>query len=170
MNNRNQAWLCLFANLVLTLITVVFVCIFRDEKSIYFRVGPHDNLIIVSISVNTWLKWCLVLFFIALLKSCDVLVNEVGTPILGFSVFNPDKKIITEFSKNELNFLANATFMVNGIRSVLMIVVNVTQVDLAMAGVIMSEVASFFTVRFLLNKKTFLVKNETAETALLFST
>ena len=27
-------------------------------------------------------------------------------PVLGFSIYNPDKKVITEFTKNELQFYA----------------------------------------------------------------
>ena len=44
-------------------------------------------------------------------------------PILGFNVYNPDKKIITDFSKNELNFLANLMFTINSIKSIFMVII-----------------------------------------------
>ena len=90
-----------------------------------------------------------------MVKGCDVLVNEIGSPILGFRVYNPDKKIIDDFTKNELNFLANSMWFVNGFRTVLMAVVTITQVDIAFSGMIISEIVSIFTVRHLLNCKTF---------------
>ena len=88
-------------------------------------------------------------------KGCEVLVNELGSPILGFRVYNPDCKVITDFTKNELNVLANAMWFVNSFRRVLMVVVSVTQVDLAFAGMLISEIVSIFTVRILLNEKKF---------------
>jgi hypothetical protein len=88
-------------------------------------------------------------------KSCDVLVNELGSPILGFRVYDPDKTIIDDFTKNELNFLANAMWFTNGFRGVLMAVITVTQIDIAFSGMIISELVSIGTVRHLLNGKTF---------------
>ena len=90
------------------------------------------------------------------------MVNEIGSPILGFRVYNPDKKVIDDFSKNELNFLANAMWFVNGFRGVLMAVITITQVDIAFSGMIVSEIVSIFAVRHLLNCKTF-TKNKTID-------
>jgi len=41
-------------------------------------------------------------------------------------VYNPDKKIIDDFTKNQLNFLANSMWFVNGFRTVLMAVITIT--------------------------------------------
>jgi hypothetical protein len=30
------------------------------------------------------------------------MINDIASPILGFNIYNPDKKIITEFGKCEL--------------------------------------------------------------------
>ena len=92
------------------------------------------------------------------MKIGEAIVNEIGSPILGFNVYNPDKKIITDFTKNELNFLANAMWMINGVRGVISVVITITQFDLALSSVLLSEIASIFTVRFLLNEKEF-IKN-----------
>ena len=71
-------------------------------------------------------------------------------------MYNPDKKIITEFTKNELNFLSNAMFMVSAIREVFNTVVSITQLDLALVTVIVKELASIVTIRLLLNEKQFI--------------
>jgi hypothetical protein len=140
----------------LTLILVItIVCIFRDPDSLYFRLGPSEDLVIISIRINTWNKWCVLLLFIGIIKSVEVIVNELGSPVLAFSVYNPDKKHIIDFTKNELNFLTNSMWFVNGIRVILLIVVSVTQFDIALLGAISSEIVSIFTVRQLLNEKTF---------------
>jgi hypothetical protein len=32
------------------------------------------------------------------------MINDIASPILGFNIFNPDKKTITDFGKCELQF------------------------------------------------------------------
>jgi hypothetical protein len=160
LTNNKKVWMCLISNFITMIIVLCIVCIFRSDKSTYFRFGPSDNLIVISVEIDTWKKWIFLNLFIWLVKGCDVMVNEIGSPILGFRVYNPDKKIIDDFSKNELNFLANAMWFVNGFRGVLMAVITITQVDIAFSGMIVSEIVSIFAVRHLLNCKTF-TKNKT---------
>ena len=160
LSNNKKVWMCLITNFITMIIVLCIVCIFRSEKSTYFRFGPSDNLIVISVEVDTWKKWIFLNLFIWLVKGCDVMVNEIGSPILGFRVYNPDKKIIDDFSKNELNFLANAMWFVNGFRGVLMAVITITQVDIALSGMIVSEIVSIFAVPHILNCKTF-TKNKT---------
>ena len=155
LTNNKKVWLCLIGNFITMILVLVVVTIFRSDKSTYFKFGPSEDLIVISVEINTWKKWILLNVFIWLVKGCDVMVNEIGSPILGFRVYNPDKKNIDDFTKNELNFLANAMWFVNGFRSVLMAVVTITQVDIAFSGMIVSEFVSIFTVRHLLNCKTF---------------
>lgn len=160
MNTNKKVWLCLLGNIITMIIVIILVSIFNDNKNgTYFRFGPYDDFILIGIKVDNWLKWSLVLFFIGLIKGCDVLVNEIGSPILGFRVYNPDCKIITDFTKNELNFLTNSMWFTNNFRSLLMIVVNISQFDIALCGVIISEFISIFTVRYLLNEKNFTNNN-----------
>jgi hypothetical protein len=56
--------------------TLIIVCIFRDDNSTYFRFGPSEDLIVISVLINTWGKWIGLQLFIGVLKSCDVLVND----------------------------------------------------------------------------------------------
>jgi hypothetical protein len=84
--------------------------------------------------------------------------------ILGFSIYNPDKKIITEFTKNELQFYANSMFIISGIRDVFTVLLSISQIDLAIYNVLTSEIASLITIRLLLNEKQFIsINNENIE-------
>lgn len=159
-SNKKKVIACIIGNYVTAFLVTIFVIIFRDSDGKYFRFGPHDDLIIISVLINTWFKWFTAIFLIGIVKGCEVLVNELGSPILGFRVYNPDCKVITDFTKNELNFLTNAMWFVNSFRAVLMTVVSITQIDLAFAGMIISEIVSIFTVRILLNEKKFVNKEE----------
>lgn len=155
MKPKNKVYLTLFGNLFLIIMIIILTFIFQSKNSTYFRFGPSNDLIVISVSIDTWTKYNLILLLIGFIKIVDTISNELGMPVLGFNIYNPDKKHITEFSKNELQFYANATFMVSAIRNTLMMVVNVTQIDLALFSTLISEIASFYTIRILLNEKTF---------------
>ena len=40
-------------------------------------------------------------------------MQELGDPVLGFTVYNPDKTEISEFSKSQLYFYSNAMYFVS---------------------------------------------------------
>jgi hypothetical protein len=128
----------------------------RDTNSKYFRLGPSDSLTVISVAVDTWYKWGIVVGVLSLFGIAEVIIHELGMPVLGFSVYNPDKKIISDFTKNDLNFLANAMYLISSIRSVFNTVVSITQIDLALVTVIIKELACIVTVRMLLNEKQFI--------------
>lgn len=155
---------CIIANFAILCLAIIIVVMLKDEASKYFRFGPNEDLILVSVKVNTWVRWVMSLVVIGIFRVGEVIVNEIGSPILGFSIYNPDKTHITEFTKNELNFLANSMWIINGIRGVFMIVISITQFDLALASVVISEITSIFTIRMLLNEKTFGTHEKLTET------
>jgi len=162
-SNKSKVIACIIGNYITAALVTIVVIVFRDPKGSYFRFGPSNDLLVISILIDTWVKWVLTIAFIGVIKGCEVLVNELGSPILGFRVYNPDCKIITDFTKNELNFLANAMWFVNNFRSILMTVVSITQIDLALAGMVISELVFIGTVRILLNEKKFIKKIDNAE-------
>ena len=102
----------------------------------------------------------MLLGIIAIIKISDVVISEIASPIIGFNIYNPDKKVITEFTKNELQFYGNSMYLIDAIKAVLLIMVNISQIDIALWGVIVSETTSLFTIRMLLNEKEFKLKND----------
>ena len=84
-----------------------------------------------------------------------VISEEIGGPILGFNIYNPDKKVITEFTKCELQLYGNAMFALSGVRGIFITLITITQFDIALWSLFVSEMASLFTIRALLNEKTF---------------
>ena len=76
-------------------------------------------------------------------------------PVVGFNIYNPDKKVITEFTKNELQFFGNMMFLTSSLRYIFEVMVTITQLDIAIYSVIISEITTIFTIRLLLNEKRF---------------
>ena len=76
-------------------------------------------------------------------------------PVVGFNIYNPDKKVITEFTKNELQFFGNMMFLTSSLRYIFEVMITITQIDIAIYSVIISEITTIFTIRMLLNEKRF---------------
>lgn len=154
MTPKAKLVLCLLGNTTL-LILVITISVVLNDGGKYFRFGPNEGLLVISTRVDTYGKYFAMLTMIVVLNVVSVVVEEFGMPVLGFNVYNPDKKHITEFTKNELNFFANAMYLASSMRSALMVIVTISQIDIALFSVIIKEITSIFTVRALLNEKTF---------------
>lgn len=148
-----KIWYCLFLNVAVTSLVTMMAFIFKDGEGKFWRIGPSPDLIVVSVVINTPNKYALVILLLAVIGVSEVIIYEIGSPVLEFNIYNPDKKVITDFTRNELQFLGNTMFFMNSIRIVFIMVVSVTQVDLALISVIIKGLASIWSIRKLLEDK-----------------
>lgn len=147
--------ICTIVNIIVTILVGFFIISF-SQQSPYLQFGPSDTLVFIGVAINTWLKYASFLAFIAFIQFTNVVYAELAGPIVSFNVYDPNTEHVNCFTKNELQILANVGFTTNGIKTVLSTLLSVTQIDLALWNVVVYEVFCIFTVRFLLNKKTFM--------------
>lgn len=155
MKLKQQLKLCIAGSAVLTIITLIFTTIFAEEKG-WFSFGPSTHLSIAGVIIDTREKYSLLIFSIVLNSVIDTLVSEFAQPILGFNIYNPDKKLITDFkSKRELQILATLYWSFNNIRTIFTNLVSITQVDLALIKWVVLEMTGVYTINIILSKKRF---------------
>ena len=142
------------------MITIPIILLDNGTSS-YFKWGWSDNLVLISIPINTKARYISVCVYIVLIKASGVLIGEIANPILGFNIYNPDKMVITEFTKNELQLYGNSMWFIDGFKRLMLIMVSITQIDLALIGMLSSEIMAIFTIRMLLDEKEF--KNNVEE-------
>ena len=152
---------CIIANLLLLIIITIPIIMMDNGSSKYFRWGWSDDLVLISVPINTKERYICVCFYIVLIKCSGVLIGEIANPIIAFNIYNPDKKVITDFNKNELQLYGNMMWLIDGFKNLLLIMISITQIDLALVGLISSELMTIVTIRMLLNEKEF--KPETIE-------
>ena len=151
---------CILLNAAVMLAIAFGLCSFSSHVG-YFRWGPHSDLIIIGITIDNWVKYLVLQIVIAIIEISNVYTSENALPILGFNVYNPDKLEITEFSSmNELQYYANTMYFIQSIKNVMLVVISITQIDIALLKVIYGELTTIYTVRMLLTKKTFPNNNE----------
>ena len=158
MNSRNKLQLCILIYGILLIGIVSIISIYKTHGE-YFRWGiPNKNeepLIIISVNIDNYYKYFSLLLMITIIRIIKVGVTEIADPILTFNIYNPDKKNIEEFGKNELQFYGNMLYLIDNLRYVFTLMITITQIDLALYSVLVGEITSLFTIRMLLNEKTF---------------
>lgn len=155
MKLKDQLKFCIVGSAVLTIITLIFTSVFAEEKG-WFSFGPSTHLSIAGVVIDTHAKYSVLVIVVVLNSVIDMLINEFAQPILGFNIYNPDKKLITDFkSKRELQLLASVYWSFNNLRSVFTNLISITQVDLALIKWFFLEITAVYTINILLSKKRF---------------
>lgn len=154
MNQLNKIRICLGLNIFLLAFIGSCVTIFASDSK-YFRIGPHEDFLLISVKIDSVSRYIFLLFLIACNNCIKVLISELGEPILVFNVYNPDKKVITEFTKCQLLFYANSMFFIGNTRRVFEIMITITQIDIALFSITIEQIVSIFTVCFLVGEKKF---------------
>lgn len=98
--------ICIVANFCLLVMIALLIFILNDGTSKYFRTGWHDDLVMISVPINTLERYLFLLFFIALVRVMDVVIGEIAQPIIGFNIYNPDKMLLTNLPRMNFRHMA----------------------------------------------------------------
>lgn len=152
---QNRLKICILAQVLLLTSVIIPIVKLANKDSTYYRFGPNEDLIIISIKINTWFRYSILLVYILIFRVCKVFINELGMPILTFNIYNPNQKKIEDFTRTELQIYANIMFMLNSIRYALTLQLVIIQIDIALISSIFDELAAIPTVFILLKDKEF---------------
>ena len=167
LTQKQRLKICIVGQLLLLISIIIPTILLANKDSTYYRFGPNEDLIIISIKINTWNRYGVLLVYIMLIRICKVFINELGMPILTFNIYNPNQKKIEGFTRSELQVLGNIMFMLNAIRTALTLQLSIIQIDIAVLSGIFSELAAIPTIYILLKDKEF-VDEKTPETGTYF--
>ena len=155
MNVQRKLQLSILGSFIVLLMVAIPIFILDNGDSKYFRYGWHDDFILISVPINNKSRYISAVIFVVLTRVGEVFIGEIANPIISFNIYNPDKKVITDFTKNELQFYGNTLYVINSTRYIFKVMVLVTQIDLAFISMLAGEAISLFTIRLLLNEKEF---------------
>jgi len=176
MTPKQRLKICIVGQLLVLISIIIPTVILANKNSTYYRFGPSEELIIISIKINTWPRYGILLVYMMIFRICKVFINELGMPVLTFNIYNPNQKIIEDFTRMELQIMANIMFTLNAISYAVTIQLSILQIDIAMFSGIFSELAAIPTIYILLKDKEFVSEkkeplkyNSTKETELYFT-
>lgn len=76
-NNNIRLKYCIIANFTLLCIISLLIMFMRETNDTYFRIGPNDNLSIMSVKINTNYRYLLLQILLAFIEIIRVIVNEI---------------------------------------------------------------------------------------------
>lgn len=164
--NRPRIIAIIVANYILIAIAIVIISTVGASGE-YLRFGWNDQLIIISIAINTFTRYIILLVIVAVCKIVETLSLEFADPLLEYRVYNPDITTITEFTRCELQILSNLNYTAKALRYVFMVILSVSQIDIALFSVFVNEITACISVHKLLNAKKFI--NPSSEVAFSLS-
>jgi len=153
MRIATRTKLCLLINVIGLVGIVIYVLVTADLAEL-FKFGPDSELKIMSVYINTWSKYIGLVVVISIIKILEVGVNDIGSPNLGFSIYDPTETVVYGFGRTELQLLANGMWMVNSLGYIFKTMIIVSRPDVALISVFSGEIASAATIYYLLGKKT----------------
>ena len=127
----------------------------------FMQFGPNKDLNVMGLVLNTWSSYMWFVGCVVIFRIVQTWVHEIAHPIIGFRIYDPDLKVIEDFTRAELQLYGNLMYLFDAVRKVFMTMVAITQIDIAMWGALAGEITSIFTIRRLLRAKKFtLASNE----------
>jgi hypothetical protein len=102
LTQKQRLKICIVGQLLLLISIIIPTILLANKDSTYYRFGPNEDLIIISIKINTWNRYGVLLVYIMLIRICKVFINELGMPILTFNIYNPNQKKNRRFYKKRI--------------------------------------------------------------------
>lgn len=123
-------------------------CVFT--LSHYFHFGPSDSLCFISVRINTWWKWIVILVLSMALDATATLSAEFFNPWFNNSLADPRGPPV----KTYMAHLIQQVYYVNHyLQNAVWTFVSLTQVDLLLFSMLSSNLVCFYTTRkYLLQK------------------
>ncbi len=160
LTQQQRLKICILGQLLLLLSVMIPTIVFANPNSSYYRFGPNDDLIIISIKIDTWFRYGILIAYIMVFRVCKVFINELGMPILNFNIYDTHRKKIKGFTRKELQIQANIMYMLNSVRYALTLQLSILQIDIAVIASVFDELAAIPTIYILLKDKVFVKEEE----------
>ena len=160
MTPKQRLKICIIGQVLLLISVIIPTVLLANKESTYYRFGPSKDLIIISVKINTWTRYGILMVYILIFRICKVFINELGMPILTFNIYNPNQKKIEGFTRMELQVLANVMFTLNAIRYALTLQLAILQMVIAVISGVFDELAAIPTIYILLKDKEFVCEKQ----------
>ncbi len=146
---------CIAINIIFLFIFILSFFIENNNNSSYFRFGWSNNFTFVSMTIDTPFKYFILCLFIFILNMSEIFLNDLASPIIQFSTYNPYKNNIGDFSRFELELYSNLIYFIQTSKRLVQVIITLSQIDIAFISLISSQISAFLAIRYLLDNKSF---------------
>lgn len=146
---------CITINLLILALFLSSFFIFEHYNSSYFNVGWSNKFIFISIPINTPVKYFTFCTYIITMNVSEIFMDNIATPLIQFSTYNPYKSQIYDFTRCELETYSNVIYFIGATKRLIQVFVVLSQIDIAIISLVSSQLSAFLAIKYLLQHKTF---------------
>ncbi len=121
----------------------------------YIRFGPHDDTMLMGLKIDTREKYIVSMVFLNTFTAFQSCREVIVYPWIMHKIYNKDCIDIQEFSRREVNFIANGNYASDRIWYMVGIWMVVSQIDFAFMAGVSACISNYFVIRSYLNTKNF---------------
>ena len=147
---------CIKLNFAVLTACLLFFIACVDEEYISKSFGPSDDLWIIGININTRVRYTFLTLIMMVVQAVMLVSEDIGEPIIAFTVYNTQCDDIRFFSRFELQMKTNLFYLSKGALKIIKIFVMVQRLDMLLLVYFTEEIGSIFTVHNILAPKQFL--------------
>lgn len=162
MRARERVLICILVNILSFGGLIAFIAAEANLTDLLYF-GPSKDLVILKITIDTWSKYIGLIALTVVMKCLEVIVNDIGTPDLGFNIFDSSKTTVYGFTRYELQWMTACMWIITNLSNIFKILLIVSRLDLAIIGVLAGEMTSIFTVFCLTMDKRFIPSHDSQE-------
>jgi hypothetical protein len=139
MTPSNKLYTFLGAHAIIATIIVICVSVSSAESD-YWNIGPHENLEVISVMIDTWGKWFLLIFIITLFEGTHTVVEKYVRLLL--------KNNKTELTDAQISVSKAVIFFMDKVRALLWMLLVISQIDIAVWPIITSFVTYLLITKY----------------------
>jgi hypothetical protein len=129
---------------------------FSVNRTDYWKFGPSEDFhFLGAVVIDKYWKWVGILVIITILEFSRVYSEELVGPILAFTIYDPDKRVINDFTYGQLRYGANMNRLGINTWTVIQTMIVVSRADFTLWLIVISQIASDVAIRTLLRDKQF---------------
>lgn len=146
----------------INIILISLICIPYNfiSKTSYFSFGPNELLSVGGIKIDTILKYIILIIFIIIFNMFKSYRQTNIYPWVMNSVYDHKNKYIYNYNYWETIYIVNANYLFDNIYGIFGIMLQLSQIDIALIYIFANEIMSIFVTTKYLNDKKFIIDLE----------
>jgi hypothetical protein len=161
--HRHAKWLpsLAFISVAAAVLVITVSILFQDKDNTYFKIGPHDQLVVISVRIDTTNKYIYLVIITIVVTLARAIQSEIGSSVLRYLIYDYKVDEIQDVNRCSLMFYANIIYFFQGLRDVFLILASISQIDVSLVILGTYQIVCFFSMIYLTKDKKFtLVSND----------
>ena len=76
LTQKQRVKICIIGQALLLISALIPTVLLANKDSTYYRFGPSEELIVISVKINTWLRYAILIVYVLIFRICKVFITR----------------------------------------------------------------------------------------------